>query len=187
MKTPTLKEINKLVTFARNSNGALGVCDVKGDVEGDVEGNVKGNVKGDVEGDVWGNVKGDVGGNVKGNVYGNVRGNVKGGVDRAINWMTLTEYKARKVAAAGGSNPTEIQTTTNEIQTTINNNNTMKIKKRKLLKYLKEKVALFKREAEMSANDGDYELAHEQAVISRFLMYYLIDSIDEDFPEKEKR
>jgi len=63
----------------------------------------------------------------------------------------------------------------------------MKIKKKKLLKYLNEKVALFRKEAETAANDGDYELAHEQAVISRFLMYYLIDSIDVDFPEKEEK
>ena len=154
MKTPTLKEINELVTFARDSNGTLGVFDVKGDV--------------------WENVEGDVYGNVYGDVYGNVEGgvycNFEGGVDRAIK-----------------SNQTEIQTTTTEIQTTIKNNNTMKIKKKKLLKYLNEKVALFRKEAETAANDGDYELAHEQAVISRFLMYYLIDSIDEDFPEKEEK
>jgi len=62
----------------------------------------------------------------------------------------------------------------------------MKIKKKKLLKYLNEKVALFRKEAEMSANDGDYELAYEQAVISRFLENWLIDSIDVDFPEKEE-
>ena len=87
---------------------------VEGDVGGDVGGDVRGNVEGFVGGDVYVAVKGCVGGDVEGEVedavFGNVGGNVKGDVDRAINWMTLTEYKARKVAAAGGSNQTEIQT-----------------------------------------------------------------------------
>jgi len=63
----------------------------------------------------------------------------------------------------------------------------MKIKKKKLLKYLNEKVALFRKDTEIAANDGDYELAHEQAVISRFLTHYLIPSIDVDFPEKQEK
>ena len=40
MKTPTLKEINELVTLRRDENGILEICDVRGDVRGNVRGDV---------------------------------------------------------------------------------------------------------------------------------------------------
>lgn len=61
----------------------------------------------------------------------------------------------------------------------------MKIKKKKLLKYLKELSKQYLKEAEVSSRDGDYELAYQESIISHFLEHWLMDSIDVDFPEKE--
>ncbi len=57
MKEPTMKEVLELVSFERDENGKLQICDVNGDVLGDVNGDVYGEVGGDVLGNVFGNVR----------------------------------------------------------------------------------------------------------------------------------
>lgn len=63
----------------------------------------------------------------------------------------------------------------------------MKINKKRLLKYLKKLSEKYLKEAEIAAKDGDYELAYQEEIISRFVRHYLIDSIDIDFKEKEAK
>ena len=54
----------------------------------------------------------------------------------------------------------------------------MKIKQKKLLKQLKKKAEHYKKEAKLSAENGDYYLAHEEMIIFQFLEHHLIYSIE---------
>tara|TARA_A200000159_G_scaffold104609_1_gene97314 strand:- start:34 stop:210 length:177 start_codon:yes stop_codon:yes gene_type:complete len=55
----------------------------------------------------------------------------------------------------------------------------MKIKKKKLIKYLKEWAKSSERDAETYSNDGDYARAYEAIIISDFIKGALIESIDQ--------
>tara|TARA_R110002020_G_scaffold7330_9_gene30937 strand:+ start:8094 stop:8270 length:177 start_codon:yes stop_codon:yes gene_type:complete len=57
----------------------------------------------------------------------------------------------------------------------------MKIKKKKLIKYLKEWAKSKERDAEVYSEDGDYALAYEAIIIADFMRDVLIESIDHDF------
>lgn len=57
----------------------------------------------------------------------------------------------------------------------------MKIKKKKLIKYLKEWAKSKERDAEVYSEDGDYALAYEAIIIADFMRDALIESIDHDF------
>ena len=57
----------------------------------------------------------------------------------------------------------------------------MKIKKKKLTKYLKEWAKSSERDAEIYSEDGDYARAYEAIIIADFMKGALIESIDHDF------
>ena len=57
----------------------------------------------------------------------------------------------------------------------------MKIKKKKLIKYLKGWVKSSERDAEIYSEDGDYARAYEAIIIADFMKGALIESIDHDF------
>tara|TARA_B100001059_G_scaffold2592_1_gene2073 strand:- start:639 stop:824 length:186 start_codon:yes stop_codon:yes gene_type:complete len=54
----------------------------------------------------------------------------------------------------------------------------MKIKQKKILKQLKKKAEHYKKEAKLSAENGDYDLAHEEMIIVKFIKHHLIYGIE---------
>lgn len=79
MEKPTIEEVLELVSFERDENGKLQICDIFGDVKGYVYGNVR-YVSGSVH-----NVRGNVLGNVFGSVLGSVRGSVHNVSEKILN------------------------------------------------------------------------------------------------------
>ena len=61
------------------------------------------------------------------------------------------------------------------------NKKSMKIKKKKLIKYLKEWAKASARDAEVYSEDGDYARAYEAIIIADFIKDGLIKCIDHDF------
>ena len=57
----------------------------------------------------------------------------------------------------------------------------MKIKKKKLIKYLKEWAKSREEDAKVYSEEGDYALAYEAIIIADFLKDDLIDCINHDF------
>jgi len=57
----------------------------------------------------------------------------------------------------------------------------MKIKKKKLLKYIKEWAESSESDAEMHSRKGDYARAYVASVIADFMKNALIGAIDNDF------
>ena len=57
----------------------------------------------------------------------------------------------------------------------------MKIKKKKLIKYLKEWAKASKEDAEQWGEVGDFSLAYEAIIIANFINDDLIKGIDHDF------
>lgn len=57
----------------------------------------------------------------------------------------------------------------------------MKIKKKKLIKYLKEWAKAKGEDAEQYSEDGDYARAYEAIIIADFIKDDLIDCINHDF------
>ena len=57
----------------------------------------------------------------------------------------------------------------------------MKIKKKKLIKYLKEWAKVSEVDAEQYSKDGDFSRAYQSIIISDFINDDLIDGIEYDF------
>jgi|TARA_B100000902_G_scaffold399993_1_gene474357 hypothetical protein len=57
----------------------------------------------------------------------------------------------------------------------------MKIKKKKLVKYLKEWAKASEKDAEQYSESGDFSRAYQSIIISDFIKDDLIDGIEYDF------
>jgi len=57
----------------------------------------------------------------------------------------------------------------------------MKIKKKKLIKYLKEWAKVSEEDAEQYSESGDFSRAYQSIIISDFINDDLIDGIEYDF------